>query len=232
MSVFGLLTTMPRPLDPHSAPERLVLDHTRLVCPHLCPELRLYLVTEACPWWRSGPEELERQGIDEPFWGFAWAGGQALARHLLDHPRLVQDRRVLDFGAGCGIAGLAAARSGAAWVRAVDIDPVCEAACRLNAAANGLVLETVTRDLVGEPMDVDLLLAGDMTYDAALTPRLVGWFRSLADAGVTVLVGDPGRGFLGPAGLEALGCYDAPADNDARGLWLRPTTVYRVLPRD
>ncbi len=217
-------------IQPCPDPHRLVLDNTRLVSPHLCPELSLHLVTEDCPWWRQSPEDLELQGIDEPFWGFAWAGGQALARHLLDSPGLVRGRRILDFGAGCGIVGLAAARAGAARVQAVDIDPVCEVACRLNAQANGLTIETETRDLVGEQVDVDLLVAGDMTYDAGLTARLVRWFRGLAGRGVCVLLGDPGRGFLEPGGLEEVGCYDAPADNDARGLWLRPTRVYRVRP--
>lgn len=216
-------------IDPCPDPRRLVLDNTVLASPPLCPELRLHMVTEACPWWRSAPEDLEVLGIDEPFWAFAWAGGQALARHLLDHPGLAAGRRVLDFGAGCGIAGLAAAQSGAAGVVAVDIDPVCEAACRLNAQANGLVLETITRDLVGELVDVDLVLAGDMTYDAQLTRRVVAWFEALAAAGVTVLVGDPGRGFLPRAGLVELGCYDAPADNDPDGRWPRETRVYRVL---
>ena len=206
----------------------LVLDNTELVSPVLCPELRLHLVTHRCPWWTCRPEDLEVLGIDEPFWGFAWAGGQALARHLLDHPSLAAGRRVLDFGAGCGIGGLAAARAGAASVLAVDIDPVCEAACRLNAEANGLAMAVETRDLVGEVLDVDLVLAGDMTYDRELTERVVAWFTLLAGRGVTVLVGDPSRGFLDPVGLERVGCYDAPADNDAHGQWLRPTAVYRV----
>jgi predicted nicotinamide N-methyase len=215
-------------IDPCPDPRRLVLDNTVLACPPLCPELRLHLVTADCSWWRCSPEDLEVLGVDEPFWAFAWAGGQALARHLLDHPDLVAGRRVLDFGAGCGLAGLAAARAGAGQVVAVDIDPVCEAACRLNAEANGLALETMTRDLVGQPVDADLVLAGDMTYDADLTRRVVAWFRELTLAGTTVLVGDPGRGFLPEGGLVELGCYDAPADNDADGRWLRETRVYRV----
>ena len=211
-------------------PEQLVRANTRLVAPFLCPELRLHLVTEDCPWWRSTPEQLEAQGVDEPFWGFAWAGGQALARYLIDRPQRVSGR-VLDFGAGCGICGLGAARAGAAQVLAADIDPICEAACRLNADANGLLLETCTRDLLGRPVDkelgVALVLAGDMTYEAHLTRCALGWFRELEARGVPVLIGDPGRGFL-DGGLEALASYDAPADNDGRGQWLRETTVWRV----
>jgi len=217
-------------ISPIPDPERLVRDNTRLASPPLVPELRLHLVTADCPWWRSTPEDLELLGVDEPFWGFAWAGGQALARHLLDHPELVAGTRVLDFGAGCGIAGLAAARAGAAKVLANDIDPVCEAACRLNAAANGLTIGTETRDRVGESVDVDVVLAGDMTYDVYLTARVVAWFRQLAAQGVLVLVGDPGRGFLAPCELDLVACYDAPADNDPDGRWLRPTSVFRVSP--
>jgi predicted nicotinamide N-methyase len=216
-------------IDPCPDPVQLVLDNTVLASPWLCPELRLHLVTAACPWWRTSPEELEVLGVDEPFWAFAWAGGQALARYLLDHASWVAGQRVLDFGAGCGIAGLAAALAGAVRVVAVDIDPVCEAACRLNAGANGLVIDTLTRDLVGEPLEVDLVLAGDMTYDAALTRRVEPWLRSLAAAGITVLVGDPGRGFLSRDGMERVARYDAPADNDSDGVWLRETGVYRVL---
>lgn len=208
--------------------EQLVLDNTVLTRPQLLPELRLRLVTPACPWWRSTPEALAALGVDEPFWAFAWAGGQALARHLLDHPALVAGKRVLDFGAGGGVAGLAAARAGARCVVALDIDPVCEAACRLNAEANGLTLLTETADRVGGAVDADVVLAGDMTYEEALTRRVVAWFQRLAGEGVLVLVGDPGRGFLDPAGLEALACYDAPSDNDLDGRSLRPTTVYRV----
>jgi predicted nicotinamide N-methyase len=215
-------------IDPCPDPVRLVLDNTEWASPPLCPELRLHLVTERCPWWRSTPEELAVLGVDEPFWGFAWAGGQALARHLLDHPELVRGRRVLDFGAGCGIAGLAAARAGAAEVLAVDIDPVCEAACRLNAEANGLELRVLTRDLVGGPIEQRLVLAGDMTYDEGLTRRVLDWFAQLGAAGVEVLLGDPGRGFLPEGGLQLLASYDAPADNDAHGRWLRETGVYRV----
>ncbi len=219
-------------IDPFHDPERLVLDNTVLASPPLCPELKLHLVTDACPWWTATPEELDLLGVEEPFWAFAWAGGQALARHLLDHPELVRGRRVLDFGAGGGIAGLAAARGGATSVLAVDIDPVCEAACRLNARANGLSVLTSTRDPVGRPVEADLVLAGDMTYDAALTDHVLRWLQRLASGGVTVLLGDPGRGFLPAGGLELLACYDAPADNDARGRWLRETGVYRVLPAD
>ncbi len=215
-------------IDPFPDPERLVLDNTRLVSPWLCPELRLHLVTEDCPWWRSTPEDLELLGVDEPFWGFAWAGGQALARLLLDRPELVRGRRVLDFGAGCGIGALAAARAGAASVLAVDIDPVCRAACALNARANDLELACEIHDLVGTAVDAELVLAGDMTYDAELTRRVLAWFRDLVADGVEVLVGDPGRGFLVADELEAVATYDAPADNDCRGLWLRPTTVYRL----
>jgi predicted nicotinamide N-methyase len=208
----------------------LVLAQTEIACPPLVPEIPLHLVTARCPWWRSSPEALAAEGVAEPFWGFAWAGGQALARFLLDHPEVARGRRVLDFGAGSGLAGLAAARAGAFRAIAADIDPVCHAACHLNAALNGLALGFTSHDLVGRPLRVDLVVAGDVTYDAALTARVLPWLRALAARGSMVLLADPGRGFLPGAGLVELARYDAPADNDPGFSWPRETPVFALNP--
>lgn len=208
----------------------LVMAQTEIAQPALVPEIFLRLVTARCRWWRSTPEELAAQGVAEPFWGFAWAGGQALARFLIEHPEVARGRRVLDFGAGGGLAGLAAAHAGARRVIAADIDPVCHAACHLNARLNGLALGFTALDLVGRLLRVDLVLAGDVTYDAALAARVLPWLRALAARGTTVLLADPGRGFLTGAGLDEVARYDAPADNDPGFSWPRATPVLRVRP--
>ncbi|HOX45515.1 MAG TPA: 50S ribosomal protein L11 methyltransferase [Myxococcota bacterium] len=218
-----------------AAPERdmagFIRTHTRVGSPLLCPELRLHLITAECHLWRAGEAEVQALGIPEPYWAFCWAGGQALARHLLDHPQLARGRRVLDFGSGGAVEGIAAARAGAACVLAVDIDPWAAEAARMNAALNGVALSTATRDPIGEGCEEhELVLAGDVAYEPAFAGRVLAWLRSLAGQGREVLLADPGRGYLATADLEALANLRAPADVDDDARHLRETTVYRVRP--
>jgi len=208
-----------------------IRTHTRVGSPLLCPELRLHLITAECHLWRAGEAEVQALGIPEPYWAFCWAGGQALARHLLDHPQLARGRRVLDFGSGGAVEGIAAARAGAACVLAVDIDPWAAEAARMNAALNGVALSTATRDPIGEGCEEhELVLAGDVAYEPAFAGRVLAWLRSLAGQGREVLLADPGRGYLATADLEALANLRAPADVDDDARHLRETTVYRVRP--
>lgn len=217
-------------------PERLdalrarVVRHTVVAHPHLVPELRLRLITPDCPMWSATEDEVRAAGIDEPFWAFAWAGGQALARFVLDHPEWVRGRTVFDFGAGSGIEGLAAARAGAARVWASDLDPVAVAAMAENAELNQLQLEATTEDLVGRPVEADIVLAGDVTYEPSLAARVGAWLAGLSREGRTVLVADPGRGFLDLGSWEVLARYDAPSDVDADGRDTVVTTVARPRP--
>jgi predicted nicotinamide N-methyase len=153
-------------------PEELVLQHTVVATPPLCPELRLHLVTETCPLWRATEADLARLGLSEPYWAFCWPGGQALARHLLDHPALVAGARVLDFGAGSGVEAIAALRAGAAHALAADIDPLAGVACRLNARLNDVALEVTDEDLVGSDRGWDVVLVGDMFYERRLAERV------------------------------------------------------------
>lgn len=204
--------------------------HTEIAGPHLCPMLRLHLITPRCALWHGNEESAEAVGLKDPYWGFAWPGGQALARTLLDQPELVRGKRVLDFGSGSGIQGFAAALAGAREVIACDIDPIATCAIEMNAELNGLEVRATQqgylgRDPVEEP--VDLILAGDVCYDDALTAQIVAWLRAESSAGATVLLGDPGRGFF-DADAEVVAKHLAPADIDADGANLIPCVVYRL----
>jgi predicted nicotinamide N-methyase len=195
-----------------------IVSQTVIATPELCPELELRLITETCPLWTAGASDLERLGLPDPFWAFAWPGGQALARHLLDHPELARGRRVLDLGAGSALQALAALKAGARAAVAADVDPFALEAAQLNAALNGLELDVVAEDLLGAPPGgFDLVLAGDMFYDSRLAARLWTALTSLQRAGALVLVGDPGRGMLPESGLSALAEYETPADADGGG---------------
>ena len=206
----------------------LIEAETELTAPLLSPELLLHLITERCRLWRAGEKELAAIGLPEPYWAFAWPGGQALARYILDRPALVRGKRVLDFGTGSGIAAIAAAKSGAAHVLASDIDPFALEAAALNAQANGVELFTTSRDLIGEEGAWDIVLGADMSYEAPLTARVLPWYRALAALGTLVLIADPGRGFLKGEILEEIAVYDAPADVDTDGRIRRRTSILRV----
>jgi predicted nicotinamide N-methyase len=179
--------------------------------------------------WASLQDELDDATLPPPFWAFAWLGGQAVARHVLDQPQEVAGRRVLDLATGSGLCGLAALRAGAASVRAVDVDPVAVAAARLNAAVNDLPLLVEQVDLLAQlPPDVDVVLAGDVFYDAAMAERVQPWLLEAHRAGVRVLVGDPGRHYLPRALLTELAAYEIPTTRDLEGVLVRTTRVYAV----
>ncbi|QJE72104.1 methyltransferase [Aerophototrophica crusticola] len=203
--------------------------HTALAAPPLVPEVPMYLATEITPLWQATEAWLEHHQVPPPFWAFAWAGGQALARHVLDNPGLVVGKRVLDFATGSGLVAIAAAKAGAAHVVAVEIDPFATAATELNAGANGVAVETRLADLVGQPLpDVEVLLAGDICYERPFAERALAWFRDLTRAGTLVLMGDPGRTYLPRTGLEPLATYTVPTTRELEDREQRETTVWRV----
>lgn len=213
-----------------SSIQDLIRAHTVVRAPWLCPEVPLHLVTEECALWRAGEAELAALGVQDPYWAFAWAGGQVLARYLLVHPEVVRERRVLSCGAGGGLEAIAAMRSGAAEVLAVEIDPLAIEAIRLNAALSQVSVLPMLVDVLAEDRlgPVDLILAGDVLYDGDLALRANAWLRRRAEAGARVLIGDPGRGHV-PAGVAVVASYEAPADVDTRGEILRTAKVYRLL---
>jgi predicted nicotinamide N-methyase len=197
----------------------------------LVPELRTYQASEVTPLWQATAAELERYD-SAPFWAFPWAGGQALARHLLDHPALVAGRRVLDFATGSGLVAIAAARAGAASVVATDLSPFCQAVVPMNAALNGARVTLRLEDLLGTVLrHVDLVVAGDVFYEQPLAERALAWFRQLAGAGLAVLVGDPGRHYSPSGGVERLAVYDVPVSREIEDRAMMRTSVLAVSPR-
>ncbi|MEV0806786.1 50S ribosomal protein L11 methyltransferase [Micromonospora sp. NPDC050200] len=186
------------------------LDRLRLVPTPFVPEVWLHLAEDAIVWW-ARMEAAAGHTLPPPYWASAWAGGQALARHLLDHPELAAGRRVLDLAAGSGLVAIAAALAGAGKVVANDIDPYAVAAVTVNARANRVAVAASEGDLLdGDGTGVDLLLAGDVLYDAALAGRVLPFLRRAADAGAVVLVGDPDRGHLPSAALDVVASYPVP----------------------
>lgn len=207
-----------------------VQAHSRPLAVPLAPEISLHLADEATPLWQKTEDELGRIGLAPPFWAFAWAGGQALSRHVLDHPALVFQRRVLDFGSGSGLVAIAAAKSGASEVAACDIDPFACAAMILNAGLNGVALSPRLADLVGCDEGWDVVLAGDIAYERETAARVFGWLADLARRGAMVLVGDPGRAYLPKTGLCLLQTYSVPVTRELEDNDIKRTQVFAVTP--
>lgn len=220
------------PAGPGPTPERardLVLTRTRLTAPPVVPELRLHLADDMDQAWASLQRELDDGELPPPFWAFAWLGGQAVARYLLDHPAEVRGRRVLDLATGSGVCALAARRAGAREVVAVDVDPVAVEAVRLNAAANGLDVGVSCADLLDDPPpDVDVVLAGDVFYDAAMAARVQPWLVAASRAGARVLVGDPDRSYLPRALLSELAETEVPTTRALEGVLVKRVRVYAL----
>lgn len=207
--------------------QEFVRAHTMLTHAPLVPEIALHLATEITPIWQASEAWLQENNIEPPFWAFAWPGGQALARHVLDHPEAVRGRRVLDFAAGCGIAAIACAMAGAATTEAAEIDAMAIAATLANAQANRVTLHPLAEDVVGQPCRWDLILCGDVCYEAPMTRHILPWLRRMA-AACEVWVADPGRAYLPADGLTLLDEYAVPTSLELEDRTLRPTRLYRL----
>jgi predicted nicotinamide N-methyase len=205
--------------------DEFIRANSQLITPPLVPELRLHLATEVVPLWRKTEEELNEMGVPPPYWAFAWAGGQALARYVLDNPDLVRGKRVLDFGAGSGIVGLAAARAGAAHVLAADIDKFSVAAITANAAANKLAISITSDDIIGSEEQFGVILVGDMCYERPLAERLMAWLKN-TDA--HILLGDPGRSYFPKEGLTRLALYSVATTREIEDREIRETGVWSL----
>jgi predicted nicotinamide N-methyase len=201
---------------------------TRLLpVPH-APEIVLHLADEAVDLWKRTEEELAEMGLPPPFWAFAWAGGQALARYLLDHPEIVRGKRVLDFASGSGLVGIAAMKAGAASVEATDIDDFAIAAITLNSTQNGVPVQGQARDVIGRDEGWDVICAGDVCYEHDMAKRVTEWLQTCAARGATVLIGDPGRSYLPRTQLRALADYQVPVTRTLEDSDVKHTRVWTM----
>ena len=205
-----------------------VRANTRLAPVPFVPELLLHQAEEPIELW----ERTEAAGAERPppFWAFAWAGGQALARHVLDDPDLVAGRAVLDLATGSGLVAVAAARAGARPVTANDIDPLSLAAAEANAQANNVEVRTVEEDLLETGYaEADVILAGDVFYSREMAGRVLPFLRRAAGRGALVLVGDPGRAYLPTESMIHRSTYDVPVIEALEGVPVRRTSVWQVV---
>ena len=210
-----------------SDPADFIRTHTRLQPVSHTPEIRLWLADEVAPIWRLTEEELGEMGVPPPFWAFAWAGGQALARYLLDHPDVARDRRVLDLAAGSGLVGIAAMKAGASRVLCADIDPFCAAAVALNGEANDVTLDFTADNLLDrDPPEVDLICAGDVFYERPMAERVIAWLKAARAKGTEVLIGDPRRSYFPKGDLVQLAEYEVPTTRELEDQAVKRSGVY------
>lgn len=210
--------------------ENFIRRNTAVAAPPLVPEIRLHLATEVTPIWQATEAVLERHGLPPPFWAFAWAGGQALARYLLDHRSEVAGRDVLDFGAGSGIVAIAAALAGAARVTAAEIDSFAVAVITLNAALNGVAVAVTTADLLAEKAPFhNLVVAADVCYERPMARDVTEWLQRCAAEGSLVLLADPGRAYAPRSGLVERARYQVPTSRELEDREVRETIVWQVL---
>jgi predicted nicotinamide N-methyase len=203
--------------------------NTTVMAPPLVPEIQLHLAHEAVPLWQKTEEELGEMGLPPPFWAFAWAGGQALARHVLDHPDIVRGLKVVDLASGSGLVGLAAMKAGARSVLATDIDGFALAAIPLNAGLNCVEVEVTGEDLLAAPPpDCGVILVGDLFYEKDLAARVFDWLTQVEARGITALIGDPGRSYLPREKLTKLGEYRVQVTRDLEDAEIKVTSVWRL----
>ena len=210
--------------------QAFVASHTVIGQPALVPEIALHLATEITPIWQATEAWLDAHGVAPPFWAFAWPGSIALARLMLDGAVPVAGLRVLDFAAGCGLAGIAAAQAGAALVEACEIDPLAVAAIALNAARNGVAVRPLLQDMVGEPCRWDVILAGDVCYEAPMARHITPWLRAMAGQGARVLMADPGRAYFSSAGVREVGRMLVPTSRELEDRDAREVVIVEILP--
>lgn len=205
-----------------------IRDNTRLLVPPLVPEIRLHLAEESLPIWQKTEDELGEMNVPPPYWAFAWAGGQALARHLIDNPALVAGKRVLDLGAGSGLTAIAAMLAGAASVLAADIDRVSLLAAELNASANAVTIETTAEDLLATPPGrFDVVLVGDLFYEKALADRVGRFIDAAAAQGADVLIGDPQRSYFPRGRFSKVAEFRVPVTRELEDSEIKQTAVWR-----
>ncbi len=203
-------------------------QHTELLPVPLVPEIKLYLAHEVIPVWQKTEEQLGEMGLPPPFWAFAWAGGQALARYILDNPEIVKAKRVLDLASGSGLVGIAAMKAGAASVLAADIDSFAQSAIAINAKANDCSIAVTGEDLLnGAAQNFDVILVGDLFYEQSTASRC---FHFLQKSQADILIGDPERSYLPKDKLISVAQYSVPVSRDLEDSEIKKTSVWRLRP--
>lgn len=213
----------------HNTWRTFIQDNTRLLAPPLVPEIRLHLAEETLPIWRKTEEELGEMNVPPPFWAFAWAGGQALARYLLDHRELTAGRSVLDLGSGSGLTAIAAAMAGASDVLAADVDAIAEVAAGLNAAVNGVSVRTTTENLLRVALPkANVILVGDLFYERQLADDVLDRIEGAGRQGSLVLIGDPQRSYFPRNRFQRLAEYKVPVTRELEDAEIKSTAVWKV----
>lgn len=218
-------------LDPGdiAAAKRFIAANTRILTPPLVPEIRLHLAEESLPIWQKTEDELGEMNVPPPFWAFAWAGGQALARYLLDTTALVAGKSVLDLGTGSGLTAIAAMQAGAASVLAADIDRLALAAVALNAELNNVAVAVTAEDLLARPpQPAGVVLVGDLFYERQLAERVTTYIEAAAAAGALVLIGDPKRSYFPQGRFERVAEYEVPVTRELEDSEIKRTSVWRL----
>jgi predicted nicotinamide N-methyase len=212
-------------------PQTFIRANTRLRPVPLVPEILLFLADEAVPLWKKTEEQLNEEGLPPPFWAFAWAGGQALARYVLDHADYVRGKRVVDLASGSGLVAIAAMKAGAQATTAADIDAFALAAAKINATANDVTLHCHGDDLLARRSHDrwDVILAGDIFYERDTAERAFAFVARQAELGATVLIGDPGRSYFSADGLAKLAEYEVPTTRELEDLAVKRTAVWTLV---
>ncbi|CAL4868300.1 hypothetical protein MMA231_02581 [Asticcacaulis sp. MM231] len=211
--------------------QAFIRNQTRVLPVPSLPEMRLYQADEVTPLWLMTEQNLVQERLAPPFWAFAWSGGQALAKYVAAHPAIVQGKRVLDIACGSGLVGIAAMRADAESVLCNDIDPYAEAAVALNAALNDVTLAFTGDDLLDGPLpEIDVILAGDICYEKAMTDAMLTYFRRAARQSIEVYIGDPHRTYFPKDGLTRLAAYDIITNADIEDRALKPASVWKLNP--
>jgi len=225
------MSAAPERLDPYSrvSAEAFIRANTRVLAPPLVPEIALHLAEESLPIWQKTEEELGQMNLPPPYWAFAWAGGQALARYVLDNPTLLSGKRVLDLGAGSGLTAIAGMKAGAARVLASDLDLIALAAIHLNAALSGVEVSTTADNLLERaPGAFDVVLVGDLFYERALADLVLRFIGEASAAGALVLIGDPQRNYFPRGRFASVGEYRVPVTHELEDAEIKRTSVWRL----
>ncbi len=219
-------------LNNDDARKAFIRANTKLLSPPLVPEIRLHLAEESLPIWQKTEEELGKINVPPPYWAFAWAGGQALARYVLDNPWLLAGRSVLDLGAGSGLQAIAAAKAGAREILAAEIDALALLACQLNFEVNAVTAKTTEEDFLAAPLSryFDVILVGDLFYERQLADKVLAMIEEVMAHDTIVLIGDPQRNYFPKGRFHDVAHYEVPVTRDLEDAEIKRTAVWRAIP--